>query len=177
MIAVASDAAKAVALLLAAAVVQVTLLAPLDVYGGTADVILVVLVGVALLRGSIFGAAAGFFAGLVLDVATLETLGVTSLLLTVAGYWIGRYAETTARDRAHSVLASVGVVTVLYSFAALALRFMLADPVSARVVLVDALLPQLVLNLLLAVPAYALCRRVLGRRERADALQEVRLLG
>ncbi len=46
-------------------------------------------VGVALLRGPVFGACAGFWAGLVLDTATLGTLGLTSLLLTLAGYWAG----------------------------------------------------------------------------------------
>ena len=177
MIDVVADALKAGALLFCAALLQVTLFASLEVFGGTADVVLVTLVAVALLHGAIFGAVSGFFAGLVVDTATLGTLGLTSLLLTLAGYWIGRYAETTGRGRAHAVLAAVGVVTLLYAFAALALRFMLGSPVSARVVLLDALLPQLALNLLLAVPLYVLCRRLVAPRERPDSLREVRLLG
>ena len=41
---------------------------------------------------------------------TLGTLGVTSILLTVAGYWAGRYGETTGRGRAYapSLTAFVG---------------------------------------------------------------------
>ena len=54
--------------------------------------------------------------GLLLDTATLGTLGFTSLLLTVAGFWIGRYGETTARDRFHAPYLSVAVVTVLYAY-------------------------------------------------------------
>ena len=46
------------------------------------------------------------------------TLGLTSLVLTLAGYWIGRYGETTGRDRAHAPFLSVAVVTVLYAFGA-----------------------------------------------------------
>ena len=65
------------------------------------DLLLVMLVAVALLRGSMFGAIGGFFAGLLVDTASLGTLGLTSLVLTIAGYWIGRYGETTGRDRAH----------------------------------------------------------------------------
>ena len=79
--------------------------------GGTADIVLVALVSIALLRGSVFGAAAGFGAGLLLDTANLGTLGFTSLLLTLAGFWIGRYGETTARDRFHAPYTSVAVVT------------------------------------------------------------------
>src|ERR671936_1494523 len=92
-----ADIAKGAALLFVAAIVQVTLLSQIDVFHGAPDLVLVTLVAVALLRGSIFGAVAGFGAGLVVDTASLETLGLTSLLLTLAGYWIGRYGETTGR--------------------------------------------------------------------------------
>ena len=103
--------------------------------GGTADIVLVTLLSIALLRGSVFGAVAGFGAGLLIDTANLGTLGFTSLLLTLAGFWIGRYGETTARDRFHAPFTSVAVVTVLYSFGALALRFVLGDPAPAGAVL------------------------------------------
>ena len=85
-----ADIAKGAAVLFVAAIFQVTLLSQIDVFYGAPDLVLVTLVAVALLRGTIFGAAAGFGAGLVVDTATLQTLGVTSLLLTIAGYWIGQ---------------------------------------------------------------------------------------
>src|SRR5262249_36491570 len=94
-----ADAAKAAGVLFVAAIVQVTLLSQIDVFHGAPDLVLVTLVSIALLRGTIFGAIAGFAVGFVVDTATLQTLGVTSLLLTIAGYWIGRYGETTGRDR------------------------------------------------------------------------------
>jgi rod shape-determining protein MreD len=171
------DGAKVGALLFVAALLQVTLLAATDPLGGTPDLLLVTLVAVALLRGAITGAAAGFFAGLVVDTATLETLGVTSLILTVAGYWIGRYGETTGRDRAHAPLLSVLVVTVLYAVGAYVLRFVLGDAVSARLILLDALPGTVLLNLLLTVPVYALTRRLLRPLEVPDRAREVRLLG
>ncbi|MDP8910670.1 MAG: rod shape-determining protein MreD, partial [Actinomycetota bacterium] len=61
------DAAKAGAMLFVAVVLQVTIVSGIDVLGGTPDLLLVTLVGVALLRGAIFGALGGFFAGLLLD--------------------------------------------------------------------------------------------------------------
>jgi rod shape-determining protein MreD len=172
-----ADAAKAAALLFAASIVQVTIFSSVDVLGGTPDVALVALVAVALLRGPILGAAAGFWAGLVIDTANLETLGVTSLLLTLVGYWIGRYGETTGRDRVHAPFLSIAVVTVLYAIGALFLRFLLGEPASARVVLVDFLLPGVALNLILTLPVYALCRRLLRPAERPDGTSEVSLLG
>ena len=140
------------------------------------DLLLVTLVSVALLRGAITGALAGFFAGILVDVATLQTLGLTSLVLTVAGYWIGRYGETTGRDRSHAPLLSVLVITVLYAPGVYALHFMLGEAVSFRLVL--ASLPATILfNLILTVPIYALCRRLLRAPSVNTRLGEVRLLG
>ena len=173
----AADLAKAGGIVFLASLAQVSILNSVTLGGGTPDLLLVTLVALALLRGAIFGACAGFFAGLLVDTATLQTLGLTSFLLTVAGYWIGRYGETTGRDRAHAPLVSVCVVTVLYAVGALAVRFVLGESSAARLVLVEALPPTVFLNLLLAIPVYALCQRLLGRSERAAAPAEVRLLG
>jgi rod shape-determining protein MreD len=169
------DAAKAAAVLFVAAIVQVTLLSQIDVFHGAPDLVLVTLVSIALLRGTIFGAIAGFAVGLVVDTATLQTLGVTSLLLTIAGYWIGRYGETTGRDRTHAPFVSVAVVTFLYSLGALILHYMLGDNVSASRVLLDAFPFELIFNLILTLPVYALCRRLFRRAP--TGLEEVQLIG
>jgi rod shape-determining protein MreD len=170
------DAVKAFLVLFAAVLVQVSMLSAYTPLGGSADVVLVALVSIALLRGSVFGATAGFGAGLLIDTANLGTLGFTSLLLTLAGFWIGRYGETTARDRAHAPYVSVAIVTVLYAFGALALRFVLGTEAPAGAV-VSALPATVLLNLLLTLPVYALVRRVLPPREFADRVHEVRWVG
>jgi rod shape-determining protein MreD len=169
------DALKIAALLFVAAVLQVSIVGSIHIAGGTPDLVLVTLVAVSLLRGAIAGALAGFGVGLVLDTAYLGRLGETSLLLTIAGYWIGRYGETTGRDRSHAPVLSVAVVTVLYAFGSLALHVVLGDAADARLVLVDSLPAAVLMNLLLTVPVYALVRRVLGPPEWSAA--EVRLLG
>lgn len=152
-------------------IVQATIVSSVAPGGGTADLVLVTLAAVALLRGAAFGAIAGFYAGFLLDTANLGTLGVSSLLLTLAGYWIGRYGETTGRDRAHAPLVSIAVVTVLYAFGALALHAMLGESVSVQAGL-RALPAQILLNLALTVPIYALVRRLFAPAGRVP-LQEV----
>ena len=169
------DILKAGVLLFFAAIVQSSIVGSIELFGGTPDLLLVTVVSISLLRGAVFGAAAGFFAGLILDTANLGHLGETSLLLTGAGYWTGRYGETTGRDRSNSPLLSVAVVTALYTLGAIALHVVLGDPVDARAVLADGLLPTVLLNLLLTFPVYALVKRVLGPPEWRAA--EVRLLG
>jgi len=169
------DALKIAALLFVASIVQTAILGGIHIRGAAPDLVLVCLVAIALLRGAVAGALAGFLVGLLLDTAYLARLGETSFLLTVAGYWIGRYGETTGRDRSHAPLLSVAVVTVVYAFGSLALRVVLGDPVDASTVLGSALVPAILLNLLLTIPVYALVRRFLGRPEWPRT--EVRLLG
>jgi len=173
----AAEAGLAALLVFVAGLLQVTLFASFDLTSGAPDLLLVTLAAVAILRGPIVGAGAGFLGGLVVDTATLGTLGLTSLVLTVIGYWLGRYGETTARDRAHAAVVAVVAATLLYSFGASALHFVLGDAVSARVVFVSALLPPLALNTLAGIPVYALVRRVLAPSQPTERAQEVSLLG
>jgi rod shape-determining protein MreD len=168
---VIADALKAAVVFFVAVVLQAAIVSAVEPGGGSADLVLVTLMAVALLRGAIFGALAGFYAGLLLDTANLETLGLSSLLLTVAGYWIGRYGETTGRDRVHAPLLAIAVVTVLYSLGGLGMHSLLGDPVSARSGLLDALPAQIVLNLLLTIPVYALCRRIFTRADARPAIE------
>ena len=130
----------------------------------------------ALLRGSVVGAVGGFLAGLLVDTATLGTLGLTSLVLTLAGYWIGRYGETTGRDRAHAPFLSVAVVTVLYELGLLVVHFVLGESAPAAAV-VRSLIPAIVLNLILTAPLYALVRRLLRSIDHEELSAEVQLLG
>jgi rod shape-determining protein MreD len=163
-------------LVFVAALLQAVIFSSVVVLGAAPDVLLVTLISIALLRGSIAGAAAGFAGGLILDVATLGTMGVTALLLTLAGYWAGRYGETTGRDRAHAPLLAIVVITLLVGVGSYAVYFLLGEHVSARVALVTALLPSLLLNLLVAVPIYALCRRLLKVSETRPASEGVELV-
>jgi rod shape-determining protein MreD len=172
-----SDGLRIAGLIGAAALLQSTVFSSLEVAGGTPDLLLVTLLGIALLRGSIVGAVAGFAGGLVLDVANMGTLGVTSLLLSLAGYWTGRYGETTGRDRTHAPFLAVVVLTVLVTAGGVALHFMLGDEVSARHAFLETLLPEIGLNLVIAAPVFALCRRLLRPDDLQARVQEVRLLG
>jgi rod shape-determining protein MreD len=174
---VIADAGKAAALLFVAVIVQVSILSNVDILHGRPKLILVTVVAVALLRGAVFGALAGFCAGFLADTGTFGMLGFTSLLLTLAGYWAGRYGETTGRDRAHAPLLSVAVVTALYQFGALILHFTLGQPAPAREVLLNGLVQTVVLNVLLTFPVYALVQRLLPPHGWAERAREVRLLG
>ncbi len=162
----ALDALKAAATVFLAALLEVSLLSSIEVAEAHPELTLVALVAVALLRGPALGAAAGFFAGLVLDTASFETLGLTSLLLTLAGYWCGRFGEVTTRSSANPVLVAVEVATVAVGTGSAFLHFMLGETLPVSDFVVGVLLPSLALNFLFAYPVYRLVRRLLPPLER-----------
>ena len=170
------DGAKIAVLLFVAAVAQVSIFSQINVFGASPDLLLVTLVAISLLRGSIAGAVGGFFAGLVVDIASLGTLGLTSLVLTIAGFWIGRYGETTGRDRGHAPYLSIAVVTVIYEVGLLVVHFVLGESAPAGAVF-SLLLPAVILNLVITGPVYALVRRLLRPQAPAELSAEVQLLG
>ena len=170
----AQDAAKTFVLLFFAVVLQLSIMSQVTIFGGHPNLLLVTLVCVALLRGALVGAVAGFAVGLLADSGVFATLGFTALLLTLAGYWTGRYGETTGRDRAHAPVLSIAVTTLAYQIAALVLRYMLGQNAPGGEIF-SGLPPTVLLNLILALPVYALTRRLLRPYEWTP--REVRLLG
>jgi rod shape-determining protein MreD len=154
----AGGVVRASGVVFAAALLQAVIVSSIVIRGGSPDLLLLVVVSLGLLRGSIAGAIAGFAGGLVVDLLTLDTLGVTSLVLTLAGFWAGRYGETTVRGRRLAPLLAAGVITVLAAVFGLVLHYTLGNEVDARQALLTALPPALVANLLLALPVHAFVR-------------------
>jgi rod shape-determining protein MreD len=171
----AAGSLRALATVFVAALLQVVIVSSLVVGGGTPDLLLVVVVALGLLRGSSAGAVFGFVGGMVVDVVTLGTLGLTSLVLTLAGFWAGRYGETTGRGRKLAPVIAVGAITLLAGAFGYVLHYLLGDEVVARTVLVTALAPAFVMNLVLALPVQRLVRRAVGE-ELGMAPAEVEVL-
>ena len=172
----AADWSRALALVFVVAMLQVVVVSSMVVGGGAPDLLLVVVVALGLLRGSIPGAVLGFFGGLIVDLATLGTLGVTSLVLTLGGFWAGRYAETTGRGRRLAPVIAVGAITLLAGLFGYVLYYLLDVEVIARHALVTALAPAFVLNLILALPVHRLVRAIVGEDLRVEPAPEVEVL-
>lgn len=170
-----SVALRIAPILLLAAVVQVTVIAGGRILGAELDLLLLTVVAIALLRGSVAGAVSGFMGGLLVDVMTLSTLGTTSLLLTLAGYWAGRYGETTGRGRPYAAPLAAFAMSLLVGLGAAALHFLLGDAVPASAVLAP-LIPTATLAALVIFPVRSVCRAVLGETVRMERAREVELV-
>jgi rod shape-determining protein MreD len=101
-------AAGLAALVLAAVAVQVAVLRYVAVDGVVPDVVLLLVVAAAFVRGPEYAATLGFAAGLVLDLAPPadHVAGRWALAFVVAGYLAGR-VRTDARRSLSAALATV----------------------------------------------------------------------
>jgi len=103
-------------LLLTALMLELVVVARWSLPGATPDLLLVVVVGLAVVRGPVMGAGAGFAGGLMLDVAppAAGIVGLNALLYCVAGFLIGRVAERTEPTAVlaltSAVLAEIGII-------------------------------------------------------------------
>jgi rod shape-determining protein MreD len=168
-------ALRAAPLVFVAAVVQVAAISGLRLLGAEPDLLLVTIVAVALMAGSIAGAVAGFAGGLLVDVMTLGTLGTTSILLTLAGYWAGRYGETTGRGRPYAPALASFAISLLAAIGGIALHFLLGQPVSARAAVATAL-PSALLAALLVLGVYPIVRWALAPAQRFERASQVELV-
>ena len=167
---------RAACVVFVAAMLQTVIVSSLVFGGGAPDLLLVVVVALGLVRGSVVGAVFGFTAGVVVDLVTLDTMGITSLVLTLAGFWAGRYGETAGRDRRFGPVIAVGAITLLAGLFGFVLHYLLGEEVVARHALVTVLLPAFVMNLVLALPVHAFVRRVVGEGAGVEPSPEVEVL-
>ncbi len=140
---------------------QLTTVSQVSIFGVPADLSPLLVASVGFLCGSVPGAVFGFSLGLFIDTALLQTLGVNSLVLTGIGYGAGRVREL--RDPAHT-LAPVLVGAAATAIAAVGfslLQFLLGVEAPVSLELLRQILMTIVLNTLLALPVYAICRRAL----------------
>jgi rod shape-determining protein MreD len=157
-------------LVLLTVVLQLAVVTQITVLDADPDLFPLVTLSVGLLAGPIPGATCGFLLGLVADMALLQTLGVTSLLLIGVGYLAGRYREM--RDASHKLVPVVGaaIATLAYATAFSLVQFLLGvdsdvSPLVIREIIVGALL-----NALIAMPVYAGVRALL----RPDLIDDLR---
>jgi rod shape-determining protein MreD len=170
-----STALRIAPLVFVAAVVQVTVLGGTRMLWAEPDLLLVTIVCIALAAGSIPGAAAGFAGGLLVDVMTLGTLGTTSIVLTLAGYWAGRYGETTGRGRRYAPALASFAISILAGLGGVALHFLLGEPVAARDALVTAV-PSAILAAVLALGVFRVTRAMLAEPQGFERARQVDLV-
>jgi rod shape-determining protein MreD len=153
---------RLVLLAVVAVIVQEAAISQITVFGVSADVTPLVVMSVGLLTGSLPGAVMGFGIGLFVDMALVQTLGVTSLLYIAIGYWSGRLREL--RDPAHGLvpLALGAAATAFAGLGMAVIQFLLGVDAPVSFLLLQQIIITVLVNTLIALPVYALVRRIIA---------------
>ena len=143
-----------------AVVVQESAVSQVSIFGVSADLTPLVVMSVGLLCGSLTGAVFGFATGLLIDLVLVQTLGVTSLLYIVIGYWAGRLHEL--RDPSHELvpLAAGALAAAFAGLGMAVIQFLLGVDAPVSLLLLQQIFIVVLVDTLLALPVYALSRRI-----------------
>jgi rod shape-determining protein MreD len=141
--------------------VQIGVVSEVPVFGVVVDLSPLVVAFVGLLCGSTLGAVTGFALGLLVDLALVQTLGVTSLIFTLIGYWSGRLRELRDPQATLTPLlvgaAASALATVGYSL----MEFLLGVDAPVSLELLRQIALGVVVNTIVALPMWAIVRRSL----------------
>ena len=155
-----------VALLMAVAVfLQVTVMPRLDVgpLEATPNMVVVMVVAVAMLRGVVVGAVAGFAGGLLVELMTPgDTLGVLALAYVAIGAWCGRFANGSEPIGRVLYLAIVAVAAALVPLWMGVIGLLRGEGPPLGYLVGDLTLPHLVFATLVGWPSWWAARRLLG---------------
>jgi rod shape-determining protein MreD len=140
---------------------QIGVVSEVPVFGVNIDLTPLLVAFAGLLCGSVVGASVGFAAGLLVDLALLQTLGVSSLIFTLIGYWAGRLRELRDPQAALTPLLvgafAAGASLVGYSL----IEFLLGVDAPVSLLLVRQIVLGVVVDAIVALPMWALMRRLL----------------
>ena len=153
--------ARIAALSLVVVFFQAGVVSEVPVFGVTVDLSPLLVAFVGLLCGSTVGAASGFAVGLLVDLALVQTLGLTSLVFTLVGYWCGRLRELRDPQAALTpLLVGAGATAaslVIYSL----MEFMLGVDAPVSLELLRQIVLGVLVNTIVALPMWVLVRRCL----------------
>jgi len=151
--------ARLVALGIGGVVIQTAAISQLPIAGANADLAPLLVMSVGLLCGSLAGGCFGFGVGLFVDIVSMQTLGVSSLVLLGIGYGAGRVREARDPEGTLVPLAAGALATLAFSVGFALIEFLLGVDAPVSWALLRQTLATLVVNALIALPVYALVRR------------------
>ena len=143
----------------ATVILQVTTISQLRVFDTNADLTPLVVAMAALLCGSLPGAVFGFAVGLFLDLALVQTVGMSSLLYLTIGYGAGRLRELRDPQGAIVPILVGAAATAISQIGFSMIQFLLGEDVPLDPALLRQIVLPIMLGGLIALPVQAVVRR------------------
>jgi len=148
------------ALLAFAALLQSVLGPSLPLVRGRPDLVLVVVLAWAMLRGSGEGALVGFLGGMLLDSVTYTPFGINTALFGLIGYCAGLPEVNVYRGNLPYFLGITALATLAYHTVYFLILQALGNSMPPLIETYAAAVPAAALNALLVPLAFVVCRRL-----------------
>lgn len=141
--------------------VQIGVVSDVPVFGVNIDMSPLLVAFVGLLCGSMLGALTGFAVGLLIDLALMQTLGLTSLTFTLIGYWAGRLRELRDPQAAlvPLLVGAAAAATAMIGYSLMEFLLGVDAPVSFE--LVREIVLGTIVDTIVSIPIWVLVRRAL----------------
>lgn len=140
---------------------QIGVVSEVPAFGATVDLSTLLVAFIGLLCGSTVGGACGFAIGLLVDLALVQTLGLTSLVFTLVGYWCGRLRELRDPQAALTPVLVGGAATAAALVGYSLMEFMLGIDAPVSLELLRQIVLGILVNTIVALPMWVLVRRCL----------------
>jgi rod shape-determining protein MreD len=131
-------------------------------YGLAPDIVLIMLVFIALVRGPFVGQLMGFFWGLAWDAMSVQLFGARSLSLMCVGFTVGFLSRKWNEKKIFSQILLTGLASLFYYLLLAGIHQVFA-PVGERFKFNYIVYYQLVYNMLLAPIIFTAGLAILGR--------------
>jgi len=154
-------AARIAALVVVVVFLQAGVVSEVPVFGVSIELTPLLAAFIGLLCGSTWGAVAGFCIGLFVDFSLLQTLGISSLLFTLIGFWSGRLRELRDPQSPFTPLAvgTVAAAIALVGFSVI--EFLLGVDAPVSFMLLRQIVLGVIVDAIVALPFWVLVRRAL----------------
>jgi rod shape-determining protein MreD len=155
--------------MLAAVLVQTTVLPQLTLFGAAPDLVLLVTISMGLLEGPLAGAATGFAGGLLEDLLLTTVTGITALAYLLVGYAVGKIRPYVQSTSVLVPVTGIFIGTVAANLLLAALAVLLGSPTPAMERVLQAAMLMAVYNAIIAPFVYPVVRKAASFRTEKTA--------
>lgn len=152
---------------------QTTVFQSLVLAGEVPNLILILVVAFAYMRGRKEGMYIGFASGLLIDLVYGDVVGLNAVLFVVVGYLVGICNEIYYRDELSVPIILIAISDFGFNFAYYVLHFLLRGRLQVFYYIWHIIMPEVVYTVLVACVLYRLLYALNYWLERNDEIEEV----
>ena len=133
---------------------QTSLLTYLDYNGVSANLMLLLTVSTAFLRGHYFGVAMGFCTGILQDLTTGDFFGCATFAYMTAGLIFGKFSERVVKEQFLIPVISAPIAAAIYFFITTGFILMIGYPLDILDAINKVLVPLIFYQVIFSLPVH-----------------------